>query len=149
MGWLFLQDDARSENELAKAQDDGQSNQKYSNYDPNDYLHRLPLRKWVSSAIVLRFGPANLQCWRFVAVVHSRQSGARWGRAGANQQPSVHLPALSNAIVFPERGICTGTFTAFMKASVLLPVRTFPLTVPTSLAWEAITDAGFTRSLMT
>src|SRR5450432_3569352 len=65
------------------------------------------------------------------------------------QQPAVHLPPLSNSIVFPERGMCTGTFTAFMNASVLLPGRTFPFTVPTSLACEAMTDAGFTRSLMT
>lgn len=77
----FLQGNARSKNELAKAQDDCQSNQKYYNYDPNNDLHRLPLRKWVSRAIVLRPGPANLKCWRFVTVVHSRQSGACLGRA--------------------------------------------------------------------
>jgi hypothetical protein len=71
-GLAFLQGNARSENELTEAKDHCQSNQKYSNYDPNDYLHRLPLRKWVSGAIVLRLVPANLQRWRFVAVVRSR-----------------------------------------------------------------------------
>ena len=47
-------------------------------------------------------------------------------------------------MVLPDSGRCTGTFTAFMKASVLLPGRTLPPTVPTSLTCEAITDAGFT-----
>jgi len=34
---------AQLENEFSKAQDDGQSDQKNANYDPNDYLHGLPL----------------------------------------------------------------------------------------------------------
>src|SRR5262249_49926935 len=65
------------------------------------------------------------------------------------QHPAMHFPAASNTIVLPESGMCTGTLTAFMKASVLLPGRTLPPTVPTSFACEAITDAGFTRSLIT
>ena len=43
----------------------------------------------------------------------------------------------------------TGTLDALTKASVLLPGRTLPSTVPTSLACEAITAAGFTSSLIT
>ena len=56
----------------------------------------------------------------------------------------MHLPPASNSIVLPDSGTTTGTFDALTKASVLLPWRTLPPTVPTSLACEAITEAGFT-----
>src|SRR3546814_6745808 len=46
-------------------------------------------------------------------------------------------------------GRCTGTVVAAMKAAVLLPSFTLPPVVASSLACEAITDAGFTNSLMT
>ena len=42
-------------------------------------------------------------------------------------------------MVLPDSGMCTGIFALFMKASVLLPGRTLPPTVPTSLACDAIT----------
>ena len=45
----------------------------------------------------------------------------------------MHLPFASNSIVFPDSGTCTGTFDALTNASVLLPDRTLPFTVPTSL----------------
>jgi hypothetical protein len=75
--------------------------------------------------------------------------GAGLRRHGRRQHPAVHLPAASNSMVFPESGRCTGTFTALMKASVLLPGRALPPTVPTSLACETITSAGLTRSFIT
>jgi uncharacterized protein YciI len=46
----------------------------------------------------------------------------------------VHLPPASNSMVLPESGTCTVTLLAFTNASVLLPGRTLPPTVPTSLA---------------
>ncbi len=55
-------------------------------------------------------------------------SGPSWSRTRASrssealgdpsQHPAVHLPAASNSIVLPERGTCTGTLAAFMKASL-------------------------------
>jgi hypothetical protein len=43
-GLAFLQGRAQSENEFSKAQNNGQSDQKNANYDPNNYLHGLPLK---------------------------------------------------------------------------------------------------------
>jgi hypothetical protein len=42
---LLLLWKARLENQLSKAEHHSQSNEKYSNYDPHDDLHCLPLRK--------------------------------------------------------------------------------------------------------
>ena len=70
-------------------------------------------------------------------------------RGGAVQQPAVQDPEASNAIVLPESGTCTGILAALMNASVLLPGRTLPFTVPTSFACEAITAAGLTSSFIT
>ena len=66
-----------------------------------------------------------------------------------DQQPATHLPSALNSMVLPESGTCTGTLLALMKVSVREPARTLPPTVPTSLACEAITAFGLTRSLMT
>ena len=44
--------------------------------------------------------------------------------------------------------VMNGAF-AFMNASVLLPGRTLPFTVPTSFACEGITAAGLTSTLIT
>ena len=65
------------------------------------------------------------------------------------QQPAAHLPPSSNSIVLPLSGTCTGTVTALVKASVLVPGRTLPPLVATSFACEAITAAGLTNSLIT
>lgn len=43
-GLAFWFGNARLKDELAKSQHYGQSDKKYANYDPNDYLHRLPLK---------------------------------------------------------------------------------------------------------
>jgi len=58
------------------------------------------------------------------------------------QQPAAHFPAPSNSIVLPLSGMWTGTLTAFLKVSVLVPAITLPSLVPTSLACEAMTEAG-------
>ena len=51
---ISLPGTARLENEFSKAYDYCKSNKKYSNYDPNDYLHRLPLRKRISKILFYR-----------------------------------------------------------------------------------------------
>src|SRR3546814_5808375 len=77
--------------------------------------------------------------------------GAPWreARAAVQEQPPTQLPLPSNAMVRSLSGRCTGTVVAAMKAAVLLPSFTLPPVVASSLACEAITDAGFTNSLMT
>src|SRR6267154_1348930 len=65
------------------------------------------------------------------------------------QHPATHFPLLSNSIVLPLSGTCTGTLTAFLKVSVLVPGSTFPPLVATSFACDGITEAGWTRLLIT
>src|SRR4029450_3194941 len=69
--------------------------------------------------------------------------------ATQDQQPAVPFPPASNSIVLPESGTCTGTLDALVNASVLLPARTLPFSVPASFACDAMTDAGLTSSLIT
>ena len=66
-----------------------------------------------------------------------------------NQHPTTHPPPPSNSIVFPDSGTCTGTLVALMKLSVRVPAFTLPPSVAGSLAWETMTEAGLTRSLIT
>jgi hypothetical protein len=40
----FVLGSTRLEDELSKAQYYGQANKKYANHDPENYLHRLPLK---------------------------------------------------------------------------------------------------------
>jgi hypothetical protein len=69
--------------------------------------------------------------------------------AATAQHPATHFPAGSNSIVLPLNGTCTGTLTAFMKVSVLVPGSTLPPLVATSFACDGITDAGLTNWLIT
>src|SRR3546814_4304696 len=64
------------------------------------------------------------------------------------QQPSVHSPLASKAIVFPLSGICTGMpCTRCLKRAVRVPCWISPSLVAASLACEAITALGLIISL--
>src|SRR5262249_62322851 len=65
------------------------------------------------------------------------------------QQPAVHFPLPSKLIVLPLSGTYVGTLTIFMNASVLVPGISLPPFVARSLACDAITAFGFTKSLTT
>ena len=75
--------------------------------------------------------------------------GQARGVCRPRQQPAAQVPAAVNSMVAPDSGTRTGTYVALTKASVLLPGRTLPPTVPTSFACEAMTSAGLTSSLIT